>query len=98
MVARIEAETQSARMLLIDHLPLLRDRLAEHEIHIQQFDVDLLDQRSDNADERQEKEKSERSSEELGGNLESADDNSLHENGAPKREVDPRDGKLDVRI
>ena len=98
MVARIEAETQSARMLLIDHLPLLRDRLAEHEIQIQQFDVDLLDQRSANADERQEKEKSEHSSEELGGNLESPDDNSLRENGAPKREVDRRDGKLDVRI
>ena len=98
MVARIEAETQSARMLLIDHLPLLRDRLAEQEIQIQQFDVDLLDQRSTNADERQEKEKPERSTEELGGNLESSDDNSLGENGLPKREVGRRDGQLDVRI
>lgn len=98
MVARIEVETQSARMLLIDHLPLLRDRLAEHEIQIQQFHVDLLDQRSTNADDRQEKQKPERSTEEQAGNRESSAENSQHENVPPKRALERRDGKLDVRI
>jgi len=45
IVARLEAETQSTRTLLIDNLPALRERLAEQGVHIEQFDVDLLDRR-----------------------------------------------------
>jgi len=43
MIARLEAETPAARTLLIDNLPVLRERLAEQGVHIEQFDVDLLD-------------------------------------------------------
>ena len=43
MLARIETETQSARTLLIDNLPVLRERLAEQNIRVEQFDIDLLD-------------------------------------------------------
>jgi flagellar hook-length control protein FliK len=40
MSARIEAETQSARNLLLENLPALRQRLAEHQIQVERFDVD----------------------------------------------------------
>jgi flagellar hook-length control protein FliK len=51
VVARLEAETLAARTLLIDNLPALRERLAEQGVHIEQFDVDLLDRR-DESDQR----------------------------------------------
>jgi flagellar hook-length control protein FliK len=41
MTARIEAESSTARNLLLDNLPALRDRLAEQDIKVQRFDVDL---------------------------------------------------------
>lgn len=37
--ARLEAETEAARALLVDHLPMLRERLAEHHLRIERFDV-----------------------------------------------------------
>ena len=43
MAARVEAETSAARNLLLDNLPALRDRLAQQDIKIEQFDVDLMD-------------------------------------------------------
>ncbi len=43
MTARVEAETPAARNLLLDNLPALRERLAQHDIKIQRFDVDLMD-------------------------------------------------------
>jgi flagellar hook-length control protein FliK len=43
MKARVEAETLAAKTLLLDNLPSLRDRLAEQNIHVQQFDVELAD-------------------------------------------------------
>jgi flagellar hook-length control protein FliK len=42
--ARLEAETAAARNVLLDHLPLLRDRLAQQQIKIERFEVDLLHQ------------------------------------------------------
>lgn len=58
MTAQLEAETATARTLLLDNLPALRDRLAQQGIKIEQFDVDLSDrspgglpdQRPDHAD------------------------------------------------
>jgi flagellar hook-length control protein FliK len=43
MNARIEAETPAAKSLLLDNLPELRERLAQQNIQIQRFDVDLAD-------------------------------------------------------
>ncbi len=42
MTARLEAETPMARNLLLDNLPALRDRLAQQDIKIEQFDVELM--------------------------------------------------------
>jgi flagellar hook-length control protein FliK len=43
MTARVEAETPAARNVLLDNLPALRERLAQHDIKVQRFDVDLMD-------------------------------------------------------
>jgi flagellar hook-length control protein FliK len=43
MSARLETDTSAARNLLLDNLPALRDRLAQHDIKIQHFDVDVMD-------------------------------------------------------
>ncbi len=39
--ARLEAETAAARNLLLDNLPALRDRLAQQDIRVERFDVDV---------------------------------------------------------
>jgi flagellar hook-length control protein FliK len=41
MTAALETETASARRLLLDHLPALRERLAEQNIRVERFDVDV---------------------------------------------------------
>ncbi|MFH1265419.1 MAG: flagellar hook-length control protein FliK, partial [Planctomycetota bacterium] len=43
MTARLEVETNTARTALLDNLPALRDRLAEQNIKVGRFDVDLSD-------------------------------------------------------
>lgn len=49
MTARLEVETNAARTMLLDNLPALRDRLAEQDIKVARFDVDLADQSADGA-------------------------------------------------
>ncbi len=44
MTAHVQTETDAARNMLLDHLPQLRDRLAEHNIKIDHFDVELTNQ------------------------------------------------------
>ena len=39
--AKLEAETPAARNLLLDSLPALRERLAQQDIRIDKFDVDV---------------------------------------------------------
>ena len=46
LTARIEAETPVARQLLLENLPVLRERLSEQGVRIEQFSVDLEEQRS----------------------------------------------------
>jgi flagellar hook-length control protein FliK len=41
LAARLEAETPAARNLLLDNLPALRERLAQQDIRVERFDVDL---------------------------------------------------------
>jgi len=43
LTARVEAETPTARNLLLDNLPALRERLAQQDIKVKQFDVALMD-------------------------------------------------------
>ncbi|MBA4104755.1 MAG: hypothetical protein C0485_03275 [Pirellula sp.] len=42
--AKLEAETPAARNLLLDSLPALRERLAQQDIRVDKFDVDVRDQ------------------------------------------------------
>jgi flagellar hook-length control protein FliK len=44
MTASLETETSAARQILLDHLPALRDRLAEQNIRVERFDVDVRQQ------------------------------------------------------
>jgi flagellar hook-length control protein FliK len=44
MTAHVETETAAARNMLLDNLPALRQRLADQNIKIDHFDVDLKDQ------------------------------------------------------
>jgi len=46
MSAALEADNSTARRLLLDHLPALRDRLAEQNIRIERFDVDVRQENS----------------------------------------------------
>ena len=39
--AKVETETAAARSILLDNLPALRERLAEQEIRVEKFDVDV---------------------------------------------------------
>jgi flagellar hook-length control protein FliK len=41
LTARIEAETSTTRKVLLDNLPALRERLAQQEIRVDRFDVDV---------------------------------------------------------
>ena len=46
MTARVEAETPAARAILLDNLTALRERLAQQDIRIEQFDVDVMGRQS----------------------------------------------------
>jgi flagellar hook-length control protein FliK len=41
MIASLETESNTTRKVLLDHLPALRERLAEQHIRIERFDVDV---------------------------------------------------------
>jgi flagellar hook-length control protein FliK len=41
--ARLQTETSEARTLIMDNLPILKERLAEQNIRVERFDVDLFD-------------------------------------------------------
>jgi flagellar hook-length control protein FliK len=47
--ARLETETPAARTVLLDNLPALRDRLAEQDIKVEKFDVNVSDRRADDS-------------------------------------------------
>jgi flagellar hook-length control protein FliK len=45
VTARLEVENPAARQLLVDSLPALRERLAQHDLKIVRFDIDLMGDR-----------------------------------------------------
>ena len=52
MTAHIETETSAARTLLLDSLPALRERLAQQDIKVDSFEVDLGDRSPDGSPQR----------------------------------------------
>ncbi len=46
MLAKVEAENPATRQVLLDNLPQLRERLAEANIQVQQFEVELMGQQT----------------------------------------------------
>lgn len=53
LIARLQTETEAAKHLLLDNLSQLRERLAEQDIKIARFDVDLMGQPDDRGTGRQ---------------------------------------------
>ena len=53
LTARLETETPAARQTLVEHLPALRERLAEQGIRVERFDVDLMQQQGQGARDQQ---------------------------------------------
>ena len=49
--ARLEVETAAARTVLLENMPLLRERLGGQEIKLGAFDIDLMDQPHDGGQE-----------------------------------------------
>ncbi len=81
VTARLEAETLAARTILLDNLPALRERLAEQEIRIEKFDVDVRDEgrpASDNPD-----------TEGRQANRPERDSQGLRQNRNQKHEIEP---------
>jgi hypothetical protein len=46
LTARVEAENANAKAILLENLPVLKERLAEQGIQVDSFDVDLMDRQS----------------------------------------------------
>ena len=97
LTARIEAETNSARTLLLDNLATLRDRLAEEGIKIEQFDVDLMDRQRDGFDDPTDRDASGRRSQHDDPSENESEDDATTRRSALTNEQN-EDGKLDVVI
>ena len=48
MSGRMETETETVRSMLLEHMPALRERLAEHNIRVDRLDVELSGQSAGN--------------------------------------------------
>ncbi len=94
LTAHLETETVQARTALLDSLPVLRERLAEQGIHIEQFDIDLMDRHRDNVPDGQadegDRDRSAYSNESSSGEGSEAEDNGTVSINA--------DGKLNIVI
>ena len=53
LTAQLETETATARNLILDNLPALRQRLAEQDISIEKFDVDVRDEGNSQNDQKE---------------------------------------------
>jgi len=100
--AKIETETAAARNILLDNLPALRERLAEQEIRIEKFDVDVpregrQEPGSSGAEDRQS-----RDSQEPSSDMPPTRELESKQRDTPSENINPVDrvaaGALDVRI
>lgn len=93
MTARAETESQATQQILIDSLPALRERLAEQNIRLEQFDVNLPGRQSPGQESRDSQPGGSGGRGGLGGNDREA--NAAAEQPAAVRH---HDGKLNVFI
>jgi len=98
VTAYLETETAAARTLLLDNLPALRERLAEQEIRIEKFDVDVGREGGQQPDNRgAEERQANRSRAERPATTERASPQSSNSSQAESAHSPVADG-LDVRI
>lgn len=98
MTAHIETETAVAKTALLENLPLLQERLAEQDIRIEQFNVDVQDDSNQSAfeeaaDAREQREKENRNQQ---NSLSSEDDESRENTSSQQQIQRPDDGSLNV--
>jgi flagellar hook-length control protein FliK len=96
IVARMEVDTSEARSLLLENVHLLRERLAEQGIRVEQFDVNLSERQTGNAFEESSQYRQQQSEHgRTAGHDEVDEEDRGTANPAPWL-ID--DGQLDVRI
>ena len=98
MTARMEAETPAARTALLDSLPVLRERLAEQGIRIDQFDVDLMDRQREGLFEQSNEQQHSQRDHERAPQQSTNEADATAENGSARTDVTTTDGKLNVII
>ncbi len=99
MSARVEAETAAAKSVLLENLPLLRERLTEQGIKVDRFDVDVSDHSQGGPSERPDD--NGRSSEQGNRETGSRTDARGHETNSTEQSNEQTlgiDGRLDVFI
>jgi flagellar hook-length control protein FliK len=96
VTAQLETESAAARTVLLDNLPALRERLAEQEIRIEKFDVNVgreNQQQTDHSEaEQRRKHRSRVQAQKLSAKNATTDTSTL-----PTTSLDPQ-SELDVRI
>jgi flagellar hook-length control protein FliK len=99
--ATLETERPDTRQLLLEHLPALRDRLAEQNIRVERFDVDVgQDQHRGQADPRNDNPHSEQGRTERAVKQRAATGNG-RKDSAPAREQTapaPRIGNTNINL
>ena len=93
MTAKVEAETATARNLLLDNLPALRERLAEQNIKIEQFDVSLSDRSSGGTPEQTAQQAENRQKGQGGGNSSAQFEGEHEEQGEAEASMLGRSGE-----
>ena len=88
MVARLETETNEARQLLLQNLPMLRERLGQQEITIEQFDVELRDDVPEGSTDHAEHDLQHEHSDQRLGNEDATEDDEPAESGKPQNDDD----------
>jgi flagellar hook-length control protein FliK len=98
MKAHLETETKEAKNLILDNLPALRERLAQQNIKIQTFDVDLRDPSSGGMPQHTADQSGGRSSEGARAQrVQSAEISAVAATG-PRGETSYHDGQLNVIV
>jgi flagellar hook-length control protein FliK len=98
MTATIDADTQTARSALLDNLPALRDRLADQQVRVERFDVNVRDNSQGGANPQGDTQQRESWGDSRGRGERSESPRPTASVVAPRPTIDPRfgDGRINV--
>jgi flagellar hook-length control protein FliK len=100
LTAKLETETSAARNVILDNLPALRERLAEQDIRIEKFDVDVRRDGGQNFDNQETQQQQQRDNAARSANRLPTPRNGRQVLGssAGAMAASSVDGRLDIRI